>query len=58
MEQIFLQLSKRLQAHVSELQMIDFNYGQLDVLDQDMLPAVLMPCALINISYTRADDLL
>ena len=56
MEQIFLQVSNRLQAQVSELRMIDFNYGQLDVLDQDMLPAVLMPCALIDINYTRAED--
>ena len=56
MEQLFIQASNRLQAQVSELRMIDFNYGQLDVLDQDMVPAVVMPCALIDISYTRAED--
>ena len=57
MEQLFIQASNRLQAQVSELRMIDFNYGQLDVLDQDMVPAVVMPCALIDISYTRCEDI-
>ena len=57
MEQLFIQASNRLQAQVSELRMIDFNYGQLDVLDQDMVPAVVMPCALIDITYTRTEDI-
>ncbi len=57
MEKIFLEISDRLQAQVGELRMIDFNYGQLDVLDQDLIPAVLMPCALIDINYSRAEDI-
>ena len=57
MEKIFLQVSQRLQSQVSEMRMIDFNYGQLDVLDQDMIPAVVMPCALIDITYTRTEDI-
>ena len=57
MEKIFLQVSQRLQSQVSEMRMIDFNYGQLEILDQDMVPAVVMPCTLIDINLARCEDI-
>ncbi len=57
MEQIYLKVSQQIQSQVSEIRMIDLNYGQLEVLDQDMIPAVIMPCALIDINYTKCEDM-
>ena len=57
MEQIYLKVSQQIQSQVSEIRMIDRNYGQLEVLDQDMIPAVIMPCALIDINYTKCEDM-
>ena len=52
-----MKVSQQIQSQVSEVRMTDLNYGQLDVLDQDMIPAVIMPCALIDINYTRCEDM-
>jgi len=55
MKTLYNSVSSRLQT-VAALKFIDFDLGQLDVLEQDQRPAVVMPCALLDITYPNCDD--
>lgn len=56
MKDIYDALLTRLSTEVPALKMIDFDMGQLGVLEMDVRPSVKFPCALIDISYPRCTD--
>jgi hypothetical protein len=56
MKELFETIITRLTATVTELKEIDFDMGQLNLLDMDQRPPVLFPCALLDISYPLCDD--
>lgn len=56
MKDIYDALLTRLSTQVPALKMIDFDMGQLGVLEMDVRPSVKFPCALIDISYPRCTD--
>ena len=56
MKELYLFILARLKAMVPELKEIDFDMGQLDVLDENQRPIVLFPCALLDISFPSAED--
>jgi hypothetical protein len=56
MKELYEAILARLMAEVTDLKMIDFEMGQLDVLALDQRPAVIFPCAFIDISFPLCDD--
>jgi hypothetical protein len=56
MKELYEAILARLTAQVPELKMIDFEMGQLDMLALDQRPAVIFPCAFIDISLPKCDD--
>lgn len=56
MKELYEAIMNQLTTEVGELKMIDFDMGQLNVLDIDVKPAVKFPCALIDISYPDCQD--
>jgi hypothetical protein len=56
MKELYETLVDQLEVKVTELKMIDFEMGQIDVLALDQKPAVKFPCALIDISYPLCED--
>lgn len=57
MKDIYDALLTRLSGQIPALKMIDFDMGQLGVLDLDLRPSVKFPCALIDITYPRCTDI-
>ena len=55
MKTLYNTISSRLQTEAN-LNFIDFDLGQLDVLETGERPAVAFPCALLDISYPNCDD--
>jgi hypothetical protein len=56
MKELYEAILDRLTDEVTDLKMIDFEMGQLDVLALDIRPAVKFPCAFVDISYPLCDD--
>ena len=56
MKELFETVMTRLQEQIPEIKMTDFEMGQLEVLAMDQRPALVFPCALIDISYVKCDD--
>jgi hypothetical protein len=57
MKKLYKAIVARLTDQVPELKEIDFDMGQLDILALDTRPSVIFPCALIDISYPKCEDL-
>jgi len=56
MKELYETILERLSDQVTELKEIDFNMGQLDVLNMDVRPSVLFPCALLDIALPVCED--
>jgi len=56
MKELYEAIVTQLTTEVPDLKMIDFEMGQLDVLALDKRPALVFPCALVDISYPLCDD--
>ncbi len=56
MKELYEAILNRLKTEVTELKEIDFEMGQLEVLNLNIKPIVLFPCALIDISYPKCED--
>jgi len=56
MKELYKTILARLDAQVPEIKMINFEMGQLDVLALDQRPAVVFPCAFIDISYPVCEE--
>jgi hypothetical protein len=56
MKELYETILARLTAQVPEIKMTDFEMGQIDVLALDQKPALVFPCALIDISFPNCDD--
>lgn len=56
MKELYETILARLAAQVPEIKMTDFEMGQLDVLTLDQKPALVFPCALVDISLPKCDD--
>lgn len=57
MKELYTTILEKLTTDVTELKHIDFEMAQIDALALDQRPAVDFPCALIDISYLRCEDL-
>jgi len=56
MKELYELFVTRLSAQVPELKEIDFEMGQLEVLEINTRPSVKFPCALVDISYSSCED--
>lgn len=54
---IFLDIQQRLASQVPDIKFIDLDTGQLEYKKEDMRPAVLLPCALIDFVHVDYDEL-
>lgn len=55
MDTLFTTVQDRLKAQVPELLMIDWDMGQIDLPEEER-PAVLFPCALLEINFPSCED--
>jgi|WetSurMetagenome_2_1015567.scaffolds.fasta_scaffold00003_165 hypothetical protein len=56
MKELYEAALSRLTDQVAAIKMIDFEMGQMDALALNVRPAVIFPCAFLDIAYPRCED--
>lgn len=56
MKTLYNTILERIKAQITEIKFIDFEMGQLESLSQNERPAVVFPCALIDIDYPNCEN--